>query len=332
MFTACWRARLGNRNSLLSGDREGVVPCARAVLTFEQMFFATGCRTVLAAALLAGLAASQTFDVASVKPSQPGVQPKSNFPLGPGDVYVQNGGLFSANNLPLVTYIFFAYKFIGNQAQFLLPQLPDWTKTEQFDIQARAEGNPGKDQMRIMMRALLADRFKLAIHNETREVPVFAFVLVKPGKTGPQLKLHSEGVPCPTELTPASAKASVGTVGGGFPALCNGIFQMPSTVPGRTRAAARNVTVAFIADSLGIGANLGRPMIDKTGLTGTVDFSLDWTPENRNPVPPGTEAPVDPNALSLQEALREQLGIKLQADKASASILVLDHVEHPSAN
>ncbi len=54
--------------------------------------------------------------------------------------------------------------------------------------------------MRLMMRALLADRFKLAIHNETREVPVFAFVLVKPGKTGPQLKLHSEGVPCSTDL------------------------------------------------------------------------------------------------------------------------------------
>ncbi len=107
---------------------------------------------------------------------------------------------------------------------------------------------------------------------------------------------------------------------------------MPPSVPGRTRAAARNVTLAFIADSLSNGANLGRPMIDKTGLTGTVDFSLEWTPENRNPLPPGAEAPVDPNALSLQEALKEQLGIKLQPDKTSASVLVLDHVEHPSAN
>ncbi len=302
------------------------------MLTFEQMSLATGFRSALAAAILAGLAAAQTFDVASVKPSQPGVQPNSNFPLGPGDVYVQNGGLFAANNLPLVTYIFFAYKFIGNQAQFLLPQLPDWVKTEQFDIQARAAGNPGKDQMRLMMRALLADRFKLAIHNETREVPVFVFVLVKPGKTGPQLKLHSEGVPCSTELTPADAQASVPTVDGGLPALCNGIFGMPSTVPGRTRAAARNVTVAFIADSLSNAANLGRPMIDKTGLTGTVDFSLEWTPENRNPLPPGAEAPGDPNALSFQEALKDQLGIKLQPDKTSASVGVLDHVEHPSAN
>jgi uncharacterized protein (TIGR03435 family) len=302
------------------------------MLTFEQMSLTTGFRCGLAAAILAGLAVGQTFDVASVKPSQPGIQPNSNFPLGPGDVYVQNGGLFAANNLPLVTYIFFAYKFIGNQAQFLLPQLPDWVKTEQFDIQARAQGDPGKDQMRLMMRALLADRFKLAIHNETREVPVFAFVLVKPGKTGPQLKLHFEGVPCSTDLQPSAAQAAVPTVDGGLPALCNGIFGMPPSVPGRQRAAARNVTLSFVADSLSAGANLGRPMIDKTGLTGTVDFSLEWTPENRNPLPPGAEAPVDPNALSFQEALKEQLGIRLQADKTSSGVIVLDHIEHPSAN
>jgi uncharacterized protein (TIGR03435 family) len=290
------------------------------------MSFAAGFRSVLAAALFTALATGQTFDVASVKPSQPGVQSNSNFPLGPGDVYVQNGGLFAANNLPLVTYIFFAYKFIGNQAQSLLPQLPDWVKTEQFDIQARAAGTPGKDQMRLMIRALLADRFKLAVHNETREVPVFAFVLVKPGKTGPQLKLHSEGVPCSTEAPPSIAQqAPLSTVEGGLPALCNGIFGMPPSVPGRTRAAARNISLAFIADSLSSRANLGRPMIDKTGLTGAVDFSLEWTPD-------GAEAPVDSNTLSLQEALKEQLGIRLQSDKASTSVLVLDHVEHPSAN
>ena len=302
------------------------------MLTFEKMFLTACLRAALGATLLARLAIGQTFDVASVKPSQRDVQPNSNFPLGPGDVYVQNGGLFAANNLPLATYIFFAYKFIGNQAQFLLPQLPDWTKTEQFDIQARAQGNPGKDQMRLMMRALLADRFKLTIHNETREVPVFAFVLVKPGKMGPQLKVHSEGSPCSTDVAPSATQGPVPTVDGGLPALCNGIFGMPPSVPGRQRAAARNVTLAFVADSLSNGANLGRPMIDKTGLTGTVDFSLEWTPENRSPLPPGAEVPVDTNALSFQEALKEQLGIRLQPDKTSSSVVILDHVEHPSAN
>jgi uncharacterized protein (TIGR03435 family) len=108
------------------------------------MSLATGFRSVFAvvilASLAAGLAASRIFDVASVEPGQSGVQPNSNFPLGPGDVYVQNGGLFSANNVALVTCILVAYKFIGNQAQSLLPQLPAWANTEQFDIQTRAEG------------------------------------------------------------------------------------------------------------------------------------------------------------------------------------------------
>ena len=75
----------------------------------------------VAAVLLSTAAAAQTFEVASVKPAKSNDPPYSNFPLGPGDVYVPNGGLFSAKNLPLVTYIFFAYKIIGNQGQFLLP-------------------------------------------------------------------------------------------------------------------------------------------------------------------------------------------------------------------
>ncbi len=110
--------------------------------------------------------------------------PYSNFPLGPGDVYIRNGGLFSATGFPLETYIFFAYKVNGNQAQFLDAQLPEWAKTEPFDIQARAEGNPSKDQMRMMMRSLLQERCKLAARYEQREAPVFAFALVK-SKPGP---------------------------------------------------------------------------------------------------------------------------------------------------
>jgi len=123
--------------------------------------------------------------VASVKPNRSDSPPASNFPLGPGDVYVRNGGLFSATGFPLIIYISFAYKMIGNQEQYLLRQLPDWAKVERFDIQARASGDPGKDQMRLMMRALLADRFQLRIRFERREVPVLAFTLAKAGKTGP---------------------------------------------------------------------------------------------------------------------------------------------------
>jgi uncharacterized protein (TIGR03435 family) len=277
------------------------------------------------------------FDVASVKPNKSADRPYSNFPLGPGNVYVPNGGYFTATNLPLVTYIFFAYRIMGNQQQYLLPQLPGWVTSDKFDIQARAASNPGKDEMRLMMRSLLADRFGLAIHHETREVPVLALVLSKPGKLGPQLQAHTGDAPCPTEAPAASAGVAVQqaaasqTVAGGLPALCGGIFGMPPTVAGRIRAGARNVTLPFVADSLSAIGNAGRPMVDQTGLTGSFDFTLEWTPEARGPQPPGGDAP-DPSGPAFQDALRDQLGIKLESRKAPVDVLVVDHIEHPSGN
>jgi uncharacterized protein (TIGR03435 family) len=265
--------------------------------------------------------ATPKFDAASIKPNNSSNQPNSNFPLGPGDVYIRNGGFFSATGFPLTTYIFFAYKLNGNQAQYVLPQLPDWAKTERFDIQARAEGNPGKDQMRLMMRSLLADRCKMTTRYERREVPVFAFVLSKSGKTGPELRPHPDSSPCPTEQPTSATPAIVD----GLPAFCNGIYPLPPSVAGRIRFGGRNVTIGFIADTFSAGTNLGRPMIDQTGLSGMFDFTLEWAPERRDSEP-------DSASLSFEEALREQLGIKLQAQKGSVSVLVIDHVERPSAN
>src|SRR5215472_1610339 len=171
------------------------------------MFFM---REAVMASVLAGTISAQTasvgpkFEVASVKSNRSSDQSNSNIPLGPGDVYVKNGGFFSASGFPLATYILFAYKMSGNMAQYLLPQLPDWAKAEPFDIQARADHDPGKDGMRMMMRSLLAERFKLAIDYEDREMPVFAFVLAKSGRTGPQLRQHDESAACPTEQPTAS--------------------------------------------------------------------------------------------------------------------------------
>ena len=272
--------------------------------------------------------ATPKFDVASIKPNSSASQPNSNFPLGPGDVYIRNGGFFSAAGFPLTTYIFFAYKLNGNQAQYVLPQLPDWTKTERFDIQARADGNPSKDQMRLMMRSLLEDRCKLGTHYEGREVPVFAFVLLKNGKTGPQLRPHLDSSPCPTEQPTSSTPAIVD----GLLAFCNGIYPLPPSAAGRVRFGGRRVTIGFIADTFSAGTNLGRPMIDQTGLGGTFDFTLEWMLERRGPPLPGGDAEPDSASLSFEDALREQLGLRLQAQKGSVSVLVIDHVEHPSAN
>jgi uncharacterized protein (TIGR03435 family) len=187
--------------------------------------------------------------------------------------------------------------------------------------------------MRMMMRSLLAERFKLALHSESREIPVLAFLLAKPGKTGPQLQPHPVDSECPTNA-PASAVAStsIPTVTGGLPAFCNGIFGMPPSVPGRQRLGARNITLRFLADSLSLGAYRGRPIVDHTGLAGTFDVLLEWTPEIEGLVPLDTNSRPDTSGPSLDEALREQLGIKLESTKSAMDVLVLDHVEHPSEN
>jgi uncharacterized protein (TIGR03435 family) len=297
-----------------------------------------GTRVVLALMLLLRAAAGQEFEVAAIKPNKSTNPPYSNFPLGPGDVYVPNGGLFSATNFPLFTYIVFAYKIKGNQTQYLLPRLPIWVTSERFDIQARAGGNPGKDQMRLMMKSLLADRFKLAIHTEEREVPVFAFVLSKAARTGPHLQPHPQNSPCSTNAAPQSEPGSAQaptlqqTISDGLPALCNGIFGMPPSAPDRLRFAGRNVTIDFIADSLSAATNLGRPMIDQTGLSGGFDFTLEWAREMPPPVQPAANAPPDSLGPSFEEALQQQLGIKLRSTKGPVSVLVVDHVERPSEN
>lgn len=272
-----------------------------------------------------GAPAQPKFEVASVKPGKSGEQPGSNFPLGPGDVYVRNGGYLSARGWPFSVYLMFAYKMIGNQAQYVLPQLPDWAKSEPYDIEARAESDPGKDGMRLAMRALLADRFGLATHYEEREVPLLAFALAHSGKTGPQLQSHPEGAACPTEAAPGSS----GLVDG-KPALCNGIFPLPPTAPGRLRFGGRNVTIAFIADSF--SSALSRPMIDRTGLSGKFDFTLEFVTERNGAVPQRAETPTDDRGPTFEEALREQLGIKVQSTKGPIKILQVDQIQRPSPN
>ena len=224
-----------------------------------------------------------SFEVTSVKLNTSDSPGYSNFPLGPGDVYTSNGGRFTARNLTLTTYVFFAYRITGDQSQAVMSQLPGWANSDRFDIEAKTDGNPAKDtknQMRLMMRSLLAERFGLKVHYETRQVPVFVMTLAKPGKTGPQLRAHPADSPCVTSASQTDAPAP--NVDGGYPALCGGFLGMPPTVPGRLRLGARNVTMGFIASFL-ISNSLNRPVIDQTGLTGTFDVLVEWVPEQNDP-------------------------------------------------
>ncbi|MGO8717981.1 MAG: TIGR03435 family protein [Acidobacteriaceae bacterium] len=136
------------------------------------------------------------FEVATIPLNKPGTFMRPSFALDDGDSYGSadpHGRFFAV--FPLSVYIQFAYKLWLTQDQIhsMLANLPKWVATDSFVIQAVAPGDPTKDQMRLMVQSLLADRFKLAVHFETQRISVFALVLAKHGKTGPKLHPHAEG-------------------------------------------------------------------------------------------------------------------------------------------
>src|SRR6185312_7279981 len=139
------------------------------------------------------------FEVASIRLSKSGASPYSNFPINAGTMYSPTQGIFSSIHRPLVDYIVFAYKMTDSERQDLISKLPAWAVSDGYDIEAKSENHdPTKDQMRLMMQSLLAGRFKLVIHTETRRLSISALVLVKPGITGPQLKPHPAEQSCST--------------------------------------------------------------------------------------------------------------------------------------
>lgn len=275
------------------------------------------------------------FDVASVKPDTSNAPANSRFALGAGDGYAP-GGLFAAINQPLIVYLRFAYKL----GQSDLLGLPAWVYNDRFDIEARAPGNPTKDQMRLMMQSLLADRFKLTTHTEKRTQRVLDLVLSKAGKTGPQLHVHANDGSCarpiaprtPGAESPAAPSPASSTSGFQLTSIpCGSVGPIPATVPGRSRIVGRRVTIARIAGQLmNPFTGLDRPVLDRTGLTGSFDFSLEWSLPTDSAQPPES-LPADTGPTFL-EALHEQLGLKLKSAKGPVDVLVIDHVEHPTKN
>jgi uncharacterized protein (TIGR03435 family) len=289
------------------------------------------------------------FDVASIKLKPQEVATteavRSNIPLGPGDVYVPTGGFFSATNQLVTNYIAFAYKMTPGQMQPIMESLPDWATRDRFDIQARAEGNPTKDQMRMMMRSLLADRFKLVLRKETRQISMYALVQVKAGENGPQLARHPADAVCSasTSAVPGAGGVTIATIEGGLPEVCGGLFSMSPSKAGRRHWGARNVSMGLIASSFSSIGDVGRPVVDQTGLTGMFDFSLEFVPDLGPPPAPtsgGTDGIVvatysvsaAAGGPSFQDALKTQLGLKLESKKGPVEVMLVEHVDHPTAN
>jgi uncharacterized protein (TIGR03435 family) len=253
--------------------------------------------------------AAASFDVASVKPNKDG---------GPSSVRVTPGGMLSVTNNNLRNIIRNAWNISNDQ----IVGGPDWLDSDRFDITAKASRPFSQDEARGMLKALLAERFGLVTRNETRELPVYVLVLArKDGALGPQMRK--------SDLDCAALFAAV-TAGGKMPErLPNG--NLPCGISVR---AAQGLVVASPASMEQLTRNLvggvGRIVVDKTGLQGYYDFTLNFAPES---VPGAPAAPAaDVTAPSLFTAMQEQLGLKLEPGREPIQVLVIDRAARPAAD
>jgi uncharacterized protein (TIGR03435 family) len=202
--------------------------------------------------------------------------------------------------------------------QFELIGGPDWLSTERWDLVAKAEGDPPPERMLEMVKTLVAERFKLVVHRETREMPIYALVLAKrDGSLGPQL--HRSTTDCAAIFAEARAR-------GGTPPRAPGGGPLCGTNMDAGRMATSAVSIADVARNLSTVA--GRNVIDKTGLTGNFDLELKWAPEASPGNAPESAQPSNDGA-SLFTAIQEQLGLKLDAQRGPVEVLVIDSVERP---
>ena len=236
-------------------------------------------------ALLSWTARAQpAFEVASIRSHGPEVHSVGLNISGPR-VTVE---AFSLTNIITYAFDLQSYQVLGG---------PDWARSDRYDIAAKAEGEGTvtKEQVREMLKTLAADRFKVQVHTETREMPVYLLVVAK---GGPKLK---ESAPDATSL-------------------------MMMSSPGRTT---RITTTRGSMDQLALqfsNANgVDRPVLNKTGLSGGYDYKLNWTPGL-------APADSDPEAPTIFTALQEQLGLRLEPQRASVEVLIIDRAEKPGEN
>jgi bla regulator protein blaR1 len=272
-----------------------------------------------------------SFEVASVRPAGPGAPFRTNVNLNMEDEPIPIGGRFSAT-ASLGGYIALAYKFLptGSQSEAVFSRLPKWATTDMFTIEAKAPmANPTKDQMRLMMRALLAERFKLSVHFETHDVAVMALVLVEPGKRGFRLRPHSEGPPCDAKIPPLDRSSP--KIPDVWRQVC-GDFQMIDWTNNTVILGSRNTTLEMFANFLPALLEPDRPIVDQTGLNGRFDYELNFAPPWRVSKEQNADGQLDLTGPTLLEALKDQLGLKLKPSRAPLQTLIIDHIEQPSPN
>ena len=264
------------------------------------------------------------FEAASVKPNRSG-ESNTSMRRAPG-------GRYNATNAPLPLLITFAYQI----QPFQLQGGPSWMRTDRFDIVAKLDGDPPfvpmssaePDPLMLAMRTLLADRFRLAVHWETQEMPIYALVLARADrKLGPNM--HPAAVDCAaiTGGVPAAARAGQIT----NPNTADHVACGMRNNAGRFQFGGNPMSVF----ANGLANQVARTVVDRTGLSGNWDFEFTFTPERFRQVrSTGADLPpdVDPDGPSLFTAIQEQLGLKLESTKGPVKVLVIDRVEPPTAD
>jgi uncharacterized protein (TIGR03435 family) len=268
-------------------------------------------------------AGAPAFDVVSIKENKSG-EAGGSMRRQPGRIIV--------TNFPMRMLIINAF---GLQAQQLQGG-PDWLDSARYDITAQFSGEiavtePGTvGPLNLMLQRVLADRFQLAVHTETREIPIYALTIARSDRAlGP--KLRPAATDCEAVM---NAMLKAAREGDGPPPAAP---QLPDGRPGcgmRASAGgqltAGGTSMAALARFMTVPA--GRIIVDKTGLTGGYDFDLEYTPDPPAPGGQPQTAPADSNKPSLFTALEEQLGLKLVPERGPVEMLVIDRVERPTEN
>jgi uncharacterized protein (TIGR03435 family) len=229
----------------------------------------------------------------------------------------------------LVNYIMFAYK-VGDLSQYTLlnAQLPKWAQTQRFLIEARAPGDPTKDQVRLMMQSLLAERFGLRLHTEVRQMPLYVLVLDTHGKPGLGLQPHPDDDLC----TRLQDKEPPRPSNAAPPPFCGSIWW---PVNGLVHMRIMDWTIEQIAPELvRFGVQLGGldllPVLDRTGLQGRFDVNLEFLRTRRTQSSPSSDADIPgPDFL---DALNSQAGLKLVKENGPVVTYQVDNVHPPSEN
>ncbi len=240
-------------------------------------------------------AARPQFEVASVKlNTTPG--PVDFAPVRSGDLVLMHNN--QIGNIINYAYHVSPYQIIGNES---LPEHWNW-----YDIDARAAGSPSNDDIRLMFQSLLEDRFKLKVHHETREMDVYKLVVAKNG----------------SKLRPASQEDFKITIGEKPLVLKKKMIAIFSERDG-AHLVGKSATLAELASSL--TNQLGGPVVDATGISGTFDFNVLFAPAKW---PPDSEF----NPPTLLAALKDELGLTLEKGKGQVNVLVIDRLEKPTPN